>query len=127
MASRLRWSTLGPVLLAFGLGASCGSPGGHGGGGGCDGAGPDSDLVGGSCRNDGDCVERCLRGDEFPGGTCSVECDEDRDCPDGTACIDESGGVCLLSCGRDSDCRGGYDCEDESREGGPGKTAVCID
>ncbi len=89
--------------------------------------GHDSDVVGGSCRDDRDCAERCVKGGKFPGGTCTVGCDDDRDCPDGTWCIDEAGGVCLLACEYDGDCRGGYECKDKDREGAGGREAVCID
>lgn len=89
--------------------------------------GNDGGLVGGSCRDSGDCAERCVRGDEFPGGTCTVECRDDFDCPEGTWCIDEKGGVCLLGCDVDDDCRGGYECRDRNREGHGGRMEVCID
>lgn len=89
--------------------------------------GNDSDLVGGSCRDNRDCVEICVDGKDFPSGTCTVECRDDRDCPDGTWCIDKKGGVCLLECDIDDHCRGGYSCKDEDREGAGGKASVCID
>ena len=95
----------------------------------CHGAGdvgPDGGLVGGACRDDHDCAERCVDGGDFPDGTCTVNCRDDRDCPDGTWCIDVKGGVCLLGCGRNDDCRGGYDCHDREREGAGGREAVCI-
>ena len=102
------------VLLSFGI--SC-----HGGD-----VGNDSDLVGGSCRDGRDCVERCVEGGKFPGGTCTVDCRDDRDCPGGTWCIDEAGGVCLLECFSDGDCRGGYECKNKDREGAGGRIEVCI-
>lgn len=103
------------LVLPFLLGISC-----HGG------VGNDSDLVGGSCRDDRDCAERCVEGGSFPGGTCTVDCRDDRDCPGGTWCIDKAGGVCLLECVDDFDCRGGYECKNEDREGAGGRTHVCI-
>jgi len=111
-----RLSLLVGVSL-FGL-VSCGDGGS---------VGLDGYLVGGSCRDDRDCDERCLRGGDFPGGTCSVNCRDDRDCPSDTYCVDKAGGVCLLACRRDSDCRRGYDCEDIRRKGGGGRSPVCID
>jgi hypothetical protein len=89
--------------------------------------GNDGALVGGGCRNNGDCVERCVEGGEFPGGTCTVGCDEDRDCPETTYCVDKEGGICLLACGHSEDCRGGYGCRDTDREGRDGRVRVCID
>ncbi len=83
--------------------------------------------VGGACNDDFDCEGTCLRGGDFPDGTCSFECRDDGDCPVGTACIDTKGGVCLLLCDRDSDCRGGYECDDKDREGHGGEARVCID
>lgn len=88
--------------------------------------GPDGGLVGGGCRDDRDCAERCIGGGDFPGGTCTVDCHDDRDCPDGTWCIHTNGGVCLLGCAYDEDCRGGYECRDTDREGAGGKIDVCI-
>ncbi len=105
-----------PFVLLLGLLTACPHDVGH-----------DGDLVGGSCRDGGDCVERCVKGGDFPEGTCTVDCRDDRDCPGDTWCVDKSGGVCLLGCDADRDCRGGYDCKDTKREGSGGKIAVCID
>lgn len=93
----------------------------------CHDVGVDGGLVGGSCRDDRDCVERCVDGGKFPDGTCTVDCRDDRDCPADTFCIREKGGVCLLACDVDDECRGGYDCKNEDREGRSGKIEVCID
>ena len=123
---RGRFHVLAPVALGLWLGASCNNQHGHGGGG-CGGVGPEGDVVGGPCRNDGDCSDRCLRGDDYPDGTCSVRCDDDRDCPDSTFCVERSGGTCLLACDVNADCRPGYRCRDRDREGGPGEVPVCID
>lgn len=89
--------------------------------------GPDGGVVGGACRDGRDCAERCVKGGAFPDGTCTVECRDDRDCPDGTSCIDVEGGVCLLACRYDEDCRPPYECKDRDREGAGGREAVCID
>ena len=61
----------------------------------------------------------------YPGGTCTVACASQEDCPDGTACVQESGGTCLLACSRDEDCRDGYECIDQSAEP-DGHAFVCI-
>ena len=88
--------------------------------------GPNDGLVGGACNDHRDCKERCLEGKDYPGGMCTVDCRDDRDCPGGTYCTDKSGGVCLLACGNSGDCPGGYVCKDLDAEGGPGKIPVCI-
>lgn len=93
------------------------------------GVGPEGDVVGGSCTGDGQCAEgsRCLVEGDFPGGTCTVDCDSQADCPSGSACVQENDGTCLLSCESASDCRAGYDCEEKSRRGASGGAFVCID
>jgi hypothetical protein len=108
-------SILAPLVLAFGF-VHC-----------QDGVGLDGDVVGGSCRDSRDCAERCVRGSDFPGGTCTVDCRDDRDCPASTYCIDVSGGICLLDCYDDRDCRRGYDCSNKRRRGTSGRAYVCID
>lgn len=120
MTSLVRFGVnLACAAMVFAFAGGCGDDGGGVGNGG--------GLVGGACRDDRDCAERCLRGGDFPGGTCSVWCGSDRDCPPGTYCIDKEGGVCLLDCRDSRDCRGGYECSSEGRRGGPGSVPVCID
>jgi hypothetical protein len=85
-----------------------------------------ADVVGGSCRDDHDCVEECVKGNKFPDGSCTVACIDDFDCPGYAACVDEEGGICLPVCGHDSDCRDQYECKDVDREGAAGKIGVCI-
>jgi hypothetical protein len=106
------------ATLALALGGSRGCAG--------DEAGHESTLVGGPCEHDPDCDDRCVEGGDFPGGTCTVDCAHDEDCPAGTRCVDRAGGVCLLACEHDPDCRGSYDCKHVDREGHPGEIAVCI-
>jgi hypothetical protein len=93
------------------------------------GVGNDGPVVGGPCAANIDCAQgsMCVTGGDFPGGTCTVACRNDDDCPGGTACIDKEGGICLLLCHFDEDCRPGYDCDDEDRRGHSGKATVCID
>lgn len=110
------WLSLFGCLLAFSLATACGN----------DGVGNDGAYVGGSCQDDRDCDEECLRGGDFPDGTCSVSCKVDDDCPSGTYCIDKEGGQCLLSCDRPADCRGGYTCKGENNKGHSGESLVCI-
>ena len=86
-------------------------------------------VVGGPCVNSTDCdgQSRCLRDDDFPEGTCAVNCSSHEDCPDGTRCVDKEGGVCLLNCELPSDCRGGYTCKGKKNESGGGESLVCIE
>ena len=70
---------------------------------GCHGGGTD-DLVGATCRDSRDCVERCERGGDFPDGFCTIGCIDDRDCPSDTACTDTHGRVCLFPCRDQRDC-----------------------
>jgi hypothetical protein len=96
--------------------------------GGCSGGvGNDGGLVGGDCRDNADCTERCVRGGDFPDGTCTIDCNDDIDCPRGTACVEREGGICLLLCDFDRDCRPSYACEPISRHGHSGSASVCID
>ena len=120
MPSRAQGSTptlVAALFLALVGCHQCG-PGGDVGG--------SSDLVGGDCNKDKECVDRCLGGENFPHGTCSVGCDYDGDCPDSTRCVDIDGGVCLLACDHDDECRDEYGCHDVDRQGDGGVTLVCI-
>jgi hypothetical protein len=103
-------------LFAISLLSACGN----------DGVGNNGGYVGGSCQGDRDCDEECLRGGDFPDGTCSVSCNEDYDCPSDTYCVDKEGGHCLLSCDRPADCRGGYTCKGVNNKGHSGESLVCI-
>jgi hypothetical protein len=116
---------LAPLLLSA-LSLACGDDAG-GGGGSASGVGVDGDVVGGPCNATSECSEgsECLDEGDFPGGTCTVTCSSDGDCPDGSVCISSEGGVCLLACESKSDCRDGYECEGKSRESGRGDVKVC--
>lgn len=115
---------MGRLWIAMAFGCSVALTGCGGGG-----VGNSGDVVGGPCSQDAQCApgSRCVTGGDFPDGTCTVVCADDRDCPGGTACIDEEGGVCLLLCDFDTDCRHGYECDDQSRRGHSGSATVCID
>ena len=91
-----------------------------------DDVGFEGDLVGGACDTSSDCQYRCEDGDSFPGGTCTLPCNIDDDCPRGTHCIDRDDGLCLLACDVPADCREGYDCEGEENRGTGGDSLVCI-
>jgi len=90
------------------------------------GVGKDGDIVGGPCTAGG-CAggSTCRVATMYPGGTCVVDCASQSDCPDGTACVQESGGVCLLACTDATDCRDGYSCTELSAEPA-GRARVCI-
>ena len=70
--------------------------------------------LGARCDKTDDCNERCLV--EWTGGFCTITCDTDGDCPDGSACIDEMGtGVCAFRCSGDPSCGflgDGYTCQE---------------
>lgn len=109
------------LVLAFSLSA-CGSDDGPRG------VGPGGLLVGAACDSDRQCDSRCVKGKHYPGGMCTVSCRDDRDCPGGTACIDESGGICALACGGNGDCDfmgARYLCDATSRHGTKGGAMVC--
>lgn len=89
--------------------------------------GTNGGLVGGACATDRDCESRCQTGGSFPGGTCTVSCRVDDDCPGGTFCIDTEGGICLLACELPRDCRAGYTCKGRPNRGRPGESLVCSD
>ena len=93
-----------------------------------DSVGVTGEVVGGACVLHQDCApgSTCLTGGDFPGGTCSVPCDSDLDCPVSSVCIKKDGGYCLLTCDSHLDCRAGYICDVRDREGGGGKALVCI-
>lgn len=87
----------------------------------------ESPTVGGDCSDDEDCEQTCLTGDDWPGGMCTLSCDDDADCPDYSYCIETERGVCLMDCYEDDDCPAGYECEDEKREGHRGEAYVCVE
>lgn len=66
----------------------------------CD--GPNA-SVGGACDDNFDCHDRCI--DEWPGGFCTLECRDNRDCPSDSVCVDSKGGVCMLLCKSSSECK----------------------
>ncbi len=111
MREILRASLMMSALLVWGCGG---------------GVGVDGDVVGGSCRDDRDCDERCLRNNSFPGGQCTVNCRDDGDCPSGAYCIEREGGVCALGCAFNDECRGGYACKGQRSRERNGDRLVCI-
>lgn len=84
-----------------------------------------SRTLGARCESKSDCDDRCLSGPDYPGGMCTLTCEDDGDCPGSARCIDEEGGVCLYDCEIDPDCEFlgvGWECkqrklrEDDQRE-----------
>jgi len=97
---------------------------------GSDGAGPNSNVVGGRCNSDNDCSKRCLTGSQVPGGYCTVTCATDHDCPSGAICAKLNGdGVCLATCKVPADCNGfgpGYQCNRQPRQQGGDGALACL-
>jgi hypothetical protein len=93
---------------------------------GCD-AKEDS-VIGASCTQSSQCRFKCATGGAFPGGFCTIPCQNDTECPKGAVCIDRAGGVCLFLCNLSTDCSflgAGWACG--SREHLPsGREKVCI-
>ena len=64
-----------------------------------------SRMVGARCTDSADCDDKCLLpGGDWPGGFCTMSCDDDRDCPMDSVCVQDEGGVCLFTCAVDPDC-----------------------
>ena len=96
----------------------------------CDGSKED-DVVGATCSRQSDCRFQCeLPSPDFPGGYCTVACQNDTGCPRGdTLCMDVAGGICLFVCTGNADCQflgPGWICGDRDRKGQGGKANVCI-
>ena len=98
--------------------AGCGSDVGVGG-----------KLVGANCSVDAQCDHRCVLNDHFPNGLCTVSCNSDLDCPNGTSCVDEAGGICEVQCGYvGGNCSQfglGVACDAQDRKGAQGQAQVC--
>ena len=88
-----------------------------------------SRTLGARCDQSSECDERCLvaAGPDWPGGLCTISCDDDGDCPGDARCVADEGGVCLFECSADPDCGflgAGWGCE--TRDGRPsGQVMVC--
>ena len=88
-----------------------------------------SRSIGAACTANGDCDESCLMGGEFPGGFCSISCDDDNGCPADTDCVEKQGGVCLFTCAVNGDCTflgQGYLCKPTMAHGTQDMVKVCI-
>ncbi len=85
-------------------------------------------MVGAPCAQRNDCAaaSRCLTGEDFPGGICTVACTADSPCPRGSVCVEEQEGICLPACVSPADCRAGYGCKGKPRNGVAGDALVCF-
>jgi hypothetical protein len=87
-----------------------------------------SRTLGARCDRADECDERCLTGGPYPGGFCSVSCDDDGACPSDASCVADDGGVCLFACDADPDCvflGEGWRCDSRDHQGGGGQVMVC--
>jgi len=89
--------------------------------------GPD---IGGRCQSNSECSQRCLPHNDYPGGFCTLACDDDRGCTRGAICMAREGGVCLFPCAAEAECAflgQGWVCEVlSSKTGEPRQRGVCI-
>ena len=118
-ARNIRAVGLSCVFLAGAIITGCG----------IDDVGPRSRMVGGRCTVTGDCVQRCVTGNEFPGGYCTVGCVGNDDCPGGSICVASNGGVCMATCQVDRDCDpygAGYACGPLQGQSSGAEARACI-
>jgi hypothetical protein len=88
---------------------------------------PVSRSIGARCDVSSECDERCLTGGDFPGGFCSISCDNNTGCPNGTVCMNDQGGACMFTCAADPDCAflgAGWTCKEVDAKP-TGKVMVC--
>jgi len=93
----------------------------------CPPVGPNGRDVGAACETDRDCTDECEESDAFGDGMCTMDCDDDNDCPDGTVCL--LGGLCAVECDNDRDCEAfsqGFECRD-TLDRGLDRVEVCLD
>lgn len=117
------------LRLRLGLGLGALLVGGLGSGCGTDDVGPRSRMVGGRCTVAADCVQRCVTGNDFPGGYCTVSCTANRDCPGGSTCAASNGGVCLATCQVSADCSGygpAYTCGRRLGQSSGAEALACV-
>lgn len=91
------------------------------------GVGPNSPEVGGECATDRDCAKICSMESAFGTGMCTLRCDSDQDCAEGSVCVDKDDGMCAVSCSVADDCAGfgrAYTCKEMKRMS-DGEVSVC--
>jgi hypothetical protein len=84
--------------------------------------------VGARCDTAAECDERCLASTDYPGGFCTIPCNNRGECPGDTTCADREGGVCLFECSLDPECAflgAGWRCTSADLRGGGIKVMVC--
>lgn len=88
-----------------------------------------SRQLGARCDDSSECDDRCLLPeDNWPGGMCTVSCDDDGDCPEDAACVEDDG-ACLYTCDDADDCRflgTGWTCGTRIGRPGPDGVMVCV-
>jgi hypothetical protein len=85
--------------------------------------------VGARCDRSDECDERCLPpGLDYPGGFCTIACNDRSECPSATTCANREGGVCLFECTVDRDCGflgADWQCTAADLRGGGIQVMVC--
>lgn len=88
-----------------------------------------SRSIGARCNTSSECDGRCLPPSaDWPDGFCTLVCDDNSACPEGTRCIDEAGGVCAFTCSDDPGCSFlgiAYVCKQRDSKGSGVKAMVC--
>jgi hypothetical protein len=88
-----------------------------------------SRAVGARCDTNAECDTKCLQpSGDWPGGFCTLLCDDSSGCPSDARCIDEEGGVCAFTCTDDPSCAflgTGYACKAIDSKGAGAKVMVC--
>jgi hypothetical protein len=89
-----------------------------------------SRSVGARCDVNDECDGRCLLpGADYPGGFCTLDCDDDADCPGNSACVEEQGNICLFRCDEAPDCEflgTGWTCQERPAAGTTDQVMVCL-
>lgn len=88
-----------------------------------------SRSLGARCDLSVECDGKCLPpGANWPGGFCTVACDNNSGCQEDALCVEEAGGVCAFACAETANCAflgPGYVCKQRDGKGGGTKVMVC--
>ncbi|HTM22259.1 MAG TPA: hypothetical protein VL172_17185 [Kofleriaceae bacterium] len=89
-----------------------------------------SRSLGARCDVNDECDGRCLSpGTDYPGGFCTLDCDDDGDCPGDGVCVQEQGNVCLFPCDDAAQCEflgAGWACVARPAAGTSDPVMVCL-